>query len=137
MQLFILLQGLNPKLSRYEAALALYEREAGLKPEKVCHFVFFEHMLLMELDKKKHEEATKNTHINLYLGALLSALNLMFLSASFLETKAPNLQNYFLKKNMPSPFEIYKHVCASPHGHLGPWVLHAIFIKSGQWLHLI
>ena len=47
----MLLQGLNPGLSRYEATLALYEREAGPKPEKVCHFVFFEHVLLTELDK--------------------------------------------------------------------------------------
>ena len=38
---FILLQGLNPELSGYEAALALYEREAGPKPEKVCHLGFF------------------------------------------------------------------------------------------------
>ena len=52
MQLFVLLQGLDPKLSGYEAALALYEREVGPKPEKVCHFSFFEHVLLTELDKK-------------------------------------------------------------------------------------
>ena len=39
------LQGLDPSLSSYEVALALYEREAGPKPEKVCHF-FFEHMAL-------------------------------------------------------------------------------------------
>ena len=58
MQLFILLQGLEPKLSRYEAALKLYEREAVPKPEKVCHFVFFEHMLLTELDRK-HGKVTK------------------------------------------------------------------------------
>ena len=42
--LWVLLQGLDPELSGYEAVLALYEREVGLKPEKVCHF--FEHMVL-------------------------------------------------------------------------------------------
>ena len=53
MFLKILLQGLDPNLSGYEATLTLYEREAGLKPEKVCHFVFFlEHMLLKEFEKK-------------------------------------------------------------------------------------
>ena len=34
----MLLQGLDPSLIGYEAALALYEREVGQKPEKVCHF---------------------------------------------------------------------------------------------------
>ena len=52
----MLLQGLNPGLNGYEAALALYEREAGPKPEKVCHFVFFKHVLLMKLDKKNMEK---------------------------------------------------------------------------------
>ena len=42
------LQGLDPSVSGYEAALALYEREAGPKPEKACHFVFFEHVVLMK-----------------------------------------------------------------------------------------
>ena len=42
---FILLQGLNPVLSGYEAALALYEREVGPKPEKVCHLFFGAHVL--------------------------------------------------------------------------------------------
>ena len=51
----------------------LYEREVGPKPEKVHHFVFFEHVLLMELDKK-HGKITKNTHINLCIGALLSTV---------------------------------------------------------------
>ena len=46
MFLKILLQGLDPNLSGYRAALTLYEREVGLQPEKVCHFGFLEHMLL-------------------------------------------------------------------------------------------
>ena len=55
---FILLQGLDPKLSGYKAVLALYEREVGPKPEKVCHLVFFpsEHMLLKEFGKKDMEK---------------------------------------------------------------------------------
>ena len=32
------LQGLDPSLSGYEVAIALYKREAGPKPEKACHF---------------------------------------------------------------------------------------------------
>ena len=36
----MLLQGLDPTLTSYEAALALYEREVGQKPEKLCHFFF-------------------------------------------------------------------------------------------------
>ena len=38
-----ILWGLDPELSSYEAALALYEREVGPKPEKVCHFFFRTH----------------------------------------------------------------------------------------------
>ena len=52
MFLKILLQGLDPGLSGYEVVLALYEREAGPKPEKVCHLVFPEHVLLKEFGKK-------------------------------------------------------------------------------------
>ena len=52
MFLKILLQGLDPGLSGYQAALALYDREMGKKPEKVCHLVFLEHMLLKEFGKK-------------------------------------------------------------------------------------
>ena len=35
------LQGLDPNLQWGEAALALYEKEVGPKPEKVCHLDFF------------------------------------------------------------------------------------------------
>ena len=50
----ILLQGLDPNLRGYQAALTLYEREEGLQPEKVCHFAFFflEHMLSEEFGIK-------------------------------------------------------------------------------------
>ena len=48
----MLLQGLDPELSGYEVALALYEWEAGKKPEKVCHLVFLEHMLLEKFGKR-------------------------------------------------------------------------------------
>ena len=34
--------GTRPKISGYEAALQLYEREAGPHPEKVCHVCFIE-----------------------------------------------------------------------------------------------
>ena len=70
MQLFILLQGLNPGLSRYEAALALYEREAGLKPEKVHHFVFFKHVPLTELDKKHGKVTKQYSHQSLSWGTV-------------------------------------------------------------------
>ena len=56
MFLKILLQGLDPGLSGYEAALALYEREVGPKLEKVCHLAFPEHMLLKEFEKKDIEK---------------------------------------------------------------------------------
>ena len=71
---FISLEGLNPELSKYEGNIkALYEREAGPKPEKVCHFVFFEHMLLMELERKHRKVTKEYSHINLCIsGALLS-----------------------------------------------------------------
>ena len=36
----ILLQGLDPNLGAYQAAVALYEKEEGPQPEKVCHFGF-------------------------------------------------------------------------------------------------
>ena len=36
-----LLQGLDPNLRGYQAALALYKKEEGPQPEKVCHFGFF------------------------------------------------------------------------------------------------
>ena len=48
----ILLQGLDPNLRGYDAMLALYEREAGPRPKKVCHFIFLEHMLLEEFGIK-------------------------------------------------------------------------------------
>ena len=48
----ILLQGLDPNLRGYDAMLALYEREVGSQPKKVCHFVFLEHMLLEEFGIK-------------------------------------------------------------------------------------
>ena len=70
MQLFILLQGLDPKLSGYEAALRLYEREVGPKPEKVCHFVFFKHVLLMELDKKHGKVTKQYSHQSLCQGTV-------------------------------------------------------------------
>ena len=39
------LQGLDPNLQWGDAALALYEREVGPKPEKVCHHDFpFKHV---------------------------------------------------------------------------------------------
>ena len=56
MSLKILLQGLDPSLSGYEVALALYEREEGPRPENVCHLVFPEHMLLKEFEKKDMEK---------------------------------------------------------------------------------
>ena len=43
-------------MSGYEAALALYEREAGPKPKKVGHLVFPEHVLLKEFGKKDIEK---------------------------------------------------------------------------------
>ena len=52
MLLTILLQGLDSNLSGYEAALTLYECEAGKKPEKVHHLVFLEHVLSEEFGKK-------------------------------------------------------------------------------------
>ena len=70
MQLFILLQGLDPKLSRYEAALKLYEREVGPKPEKVCHFIFFEHVLLTELDRKHGKVTKQYSHHSLFWGTI-------------------------------------------------------------------
>ena len=70
MYLFILLQGLNPKLSGYKAALALYEREMGPKPEKVCHFVFFEHALLTELDKKHGKVTKEYSYLSLNWGSV-------------------------------------------------------------------
>ena len=68
MQLFILLQCIDPRLSGYKAALALYEREAGPKPEKVCHFVSFEHVLLMELDRKHGKVTKQYSHQSLSQG---------------------------------------------------------------------
>ena len=46
------LQGLDPNLQWGEAALALYEKEVGPKPEKVCHFGFFflEHVFSENLE---------------------------------------------------------------------------------------
>ena len=67
---FMLLQGLNPELSGYKAALNLYEREAGPKPKKVHHFVFFEHMLLMELDKKHGKVTKQYSHQSLSWGTV-------------------------------------------------------------------
>ena len=52
MFLKILLRGLDPNLSGYEAALTLCEWEAGPQPEKVCHFGFLEHVLLEEFGKR-------------------------------------------------------------------------------------
>ena len=37
----ILFQGLDPNLRGYQAALALYKKEEGLQPKRVCHFDFF------------------------------------------------------------------------------------------------
>ena len=42
--LWVIFYGLDLELSSYEVVLALYEREVGPKPEKVCHF--FEHVVL-------------------------------------------------------------------------------------------
>ena len=56
MFLKILLQGLDSGLSGYQAALALYERQAGKKPKKVCHLVFPEHVLLKQFGKKDVEK---------------------------------------------------------------------------------
>ena len=42
------LQGLDPNLGWSEAALVLYEKEVGPKPEKVCHFEIFSSMCSQE-----------------------------------------------------------------------------------------
>ena len=59
MFLKLLLQGLDSNLSGYEAVLALYEHEAGKKPEKVCHLIFLEHVLFRKIWKKDIEEIIK------------------------------------------------------------------------------
>ena len=50
----ILLQGLDPNLRGYQAALALYEKEAGAATKKGMPFWFFflEHMLSQEFGIK-------------------------------------------------------------------------------------
>ena len=67
----ILLQGLDPNISGYEVALALYECKAGNKPEKVCHLVFLEHMLLEEFGKKDMKKYLKEySHLSLLWGTV-------------------------------------------------------------------
>ena len=56
MFLKILLQGLDPNLSGYKVALALYECEVGKKPEKLCHLVFLEHVLFRKIWKRDIEK---------------------------------------------------------------------------------
>ena len=77
MFLKILLQGLDPNLSGYEAALTLYEREAGPQPEKVCHFVFLEHVLLEEFEEKKDIEKylKEYSHFSLLWGTVLHTVD--------------------------------------------------------------
>ena len=48
----ILLQGLDPKLSGYEAALALYEWEAGKNQKRYAILFFLEQMLLENFGKR-------------------------------------------------------------------------------------
>ena len=79
MFLKILLQGLDPNLSGYKATLTLYEREAGLQPEKVCHFVFLEHMLLEEFGKKGIKKYLKEySHFSLLWGTVLPTIDNVF-----------------------------------------------------------
>ena len=66
----MLLQGLDPNLTSYEAALALYKREVGQKPEKVCHF--FSSTWFWKKVEKNTLNSNKSTHISHYLGAPLS-----------------------------------------------------------------
>ena len=71
MFLKILLQGLDPNLSGYKAALTLYEREVGLQLEKVCHFGFLEHVLLEEFGKKGIKKYLKEyLHLSLLQGTV-------------------------------------------------------------------
>ena len=74
MYLLILLQGLDPRLSGYEAALALYDREAGPKPEKVCHLFFFEHVVLMECWIKTGKMVKKYSCFSPFWGTLSCTL---------------------------------------------------------------
>ena len=78
MYLLILLQGLDPRLSGYEAALALYDREAGPKPEKVCHLFFFEHVVLMECWIKTWKNGEKIFMFLSILGHSFMHFDLMF-----------------------------------------------------------
>ena len=67
----LLLQGLDPKLSGYEAALALYEWGVEKKPEKVCHLIFLEHMPLEEFGKKDIKKYLKEySHFSLLQGTV-------------------------------------------------------------------
>ena len=54
----ILFQGLDPGLSRYEVALALYERAVGSHPEKVCHVPF---SLTTHMVSRKNDKSIANT----------------------------------------------------------------------------
>ena len=49
----ILLQGLDPNLRGYQATVALYQKEEGPQPKKVCHFGFLlKHVLSKEFGMK-------------------------------------------------------------------------------------
>ena len=51
--------------------MALYECKVGKKPEKVCHLVFLEHVLLEEFGKKDMKKYLKEyLHLSLLWGTV-------------------------------------------------------------------
>ena len=71
----MLLQGLNAELSGYVVTLELYEREAGPKPEKVCHFVFYTLLHHRILVLEGHQEVFNGgTSFKIYLYTIVAAL---------------------------------------------------------------
>ena len=66
-------------------ALALYEKEVGPKPKKVCHFSFLEHVLLK---RKKFGIISREKYLKEYLlcsqfwGTILHTIDIVVVSSN-------------------------------------------------------